>query len=146
MPMFPHTVTICNTRQETDKATFEDRESCFLTVLEGVLLEERRGAKISRDGLDGADAATLTIPFDAAASDAQTGAEKTYISPEAFWALEDKTGHWTLGAGQDTWIIKGRAACFHAAGPAKKGVYAVTRIDIRDFGSAGMRHFTVGAK
>ena len=142
MPMFPHTVTICNIRQETDKASFEDRAVCCLTVLEGVLLEERRGAKISRDGLDGADAATLTIPFDAAASDAQTGAEKTYIDPEAFWALEDKTGHWTLGTGQDTWIIKGRAA---SPGPAKKGAYAVTRVEKKNFGSAGMRHFEVGA-
>lgn len=106
MTAFPHTVTLLNTRVTTDPATMRDAEERYATVLCGVLLQGAAGAKAGQNGRDGEDVVTLYIPFSVLAADAATGENKQYIEPHAFWALEDRTGYWTLsGRGGDR-IVK----------------------------------------
>lgn len=149
--MFPHTVTLYNTRQETDKATFQDVTVNYVTLLRGVLCDESKASNVRKSGLEGADAVNLYVPFYVDAVDAMTGEKKQYIGPVEFWRLEDKTGYWTLTTGQDTWFVKGEAIpdpswesekVYDFINGMYDGVYNVTKIDVKDFGS--LQHFEIG--
>lgn len=151
MSMFPHTVTVYNVTQETDPNTFKDTQKSYITVLRGVLLEASKAANVRESGLESADAVNLYIPFSAPAVDGVTGAEKQYVGAQEFWRADDKSGLWTLstdGNGGTTFFIKGEVV-----EPEKTeqmiemlydDVYKVTKVDMKDFGSASMRHFEVG--
>lgn len=149
MSMFPHTVTIYNTYTKIDKETIKETTLNHITVLRGVLLDASKAVNVRTSGLEGADAVNLYIPFTVTAVDGETGEEQRYIGPMEFWALEDKTGFWTLsldGNGGRTFFVKGevvepdsdeaRLSLSH------DGVYNVTKIDEKDFG--GLQHWEVG--
>ena len=147
----PHTVTIYNVSQEEDKTTFEDVQKSYITILRGVFLEASKAANVRASGLEGADAVNLYIPFSTPAVDGVTGAQKRYVGPQEFWRASNKSGLWTLstdGNGGTTFFVKGEVV-----EPEKTeqtiemlydDVYNVTKVDMKDFGSASMQHFFVG--
>lgn len=151
MSMFPHTVTIYNVTQETDPETFKDVQKSYITIIRGVLLEASKAANVRTSGLESADAVNLYIPFSAPAVDGVTGAAKRYVGAQEFWRADDKSGLWTLstdGNGGTTFFVKGEVVepdmTEQAIEMAYDDVYKVTKVDMKDFGSADMQHFFVG--
>jgi len=158
--MFPHTVTVYNVAVETDKITFESKTVNHITILRGVFLDESKGVNVRESGLEGADAANLSIPFNVKAVDGVTGAGKKYMPPIEFWRAEDKTGAWTLAISNKnasgdgyTFFVKGVALPPEGTKPelvadvveaGYDGVYRITKIDTKDFGSPDMQHWEVG--
>lgn len=149
MSMFPHTVTIYNVTSEIDKTTLTEKLVNHITILRGVLLDASKAANVARSGLEGADAVNLYIPFSVNAVDGVTGQKKRYATPMEFWRMEDKSGHWTLsvtGHGGKTIFVKGEVVepdlTEEKISMAYDGVYNVTKVDEKDFGS--LKHFQVG--
>ena len=143
-------MTIYNVMQESDES-FNDTQKSYIAVIRGVLLEASKAVNVRESGLEGADAVNLYIPFSAPAVDGVTGAEKRYVGPQEFWRTPDKTGLWTLstdGNGGTTFFIKGEAVepekTEQTIETLYDDVYKVTKVDVKDFGSASMRHFEVG--
>lgn len=146
----PHTVTIYNVTQEQDQ-DFNDTQKSYITVIRGVMLQASKAVNVRESGLEGADAVNLYIPFASLAVDGVTGQEKRYVGPQEFWRAADKSGIWTLstdGNGGTTFFVKGEVV-----EPDKTeqmiemlydDVYKVTKVDMKDFGSAAMQHFEVG--
>ena len=147
----PHIVTIYNVTQETDQETFRDTQKSYITVIRGVMLQASKAVNVRESGLEGADAVNLYVPFASLAVDGVTGQEKRYVGPQEFWRAADKSGIWTLstdGNGGTTFFVKGEVV-----EPDKTeqmiemlydDVYKVTKVDMKDFGSAAMQHFEVG--
>ena len=149
MSMFPHTVTIYNVTSEIDKTTLTEKLVNHITVLRGVLLDASKAANVRTSGLEGADSVNLYIPFSVVAVDGVTGQEKQYATPMEFWRMDDKSGHWTLsvtGHGGKTFFVKGEVVepdlTVEKLSLAYDGVYNVTKVDEKDFGS--LKHFQVG--
>lgn len=146
----PHIVTIYNVTQETDQ-DFNDTQKSYITVIRGVMLQASKAVNVRESGLEGADAVNLYVPFASLAVDGVTGQEKRYVGPQEFWRAADKSGIWTLstdGNGGTTFFVKGEVV-----EPDKTeqmiemlydDVYKVTKVDMKDFGSAAMQHFEVG--
>jgi hypothetical protein len=146
----PHTVTIYNVTQEQDQ-DFNDTQKSYITVIRGVMLQASKAVNVRESGLEGADAVNLYVPFASLAVDGVTGQEKRYVGPQEFWRAADKSGIWTLstdGNGGTTFFVKGEVV-----EPDKTeqmiemlydDVYKVTKVDMKDFGSAAMQHFEVG--
>lgn len=147
----PHTVTIYNVTQETDQTTFKDVQKSYITVLRGVMLQASKAANVRQSGLEGADAVNLYIPFSTPAMDGVTGVTKRYVGPQEFWRAADKSGRWTLstdGNGGTTFFVKGEVVepekTEEAIEMLYDDVYKVTKVDMKDFGSADMQHWEVG--
>ena len=147
----PHTVTIYNVTQETNQTTFKDVQKSYITVLRGVMLQASKAANVRQSGLEGADAVNLYIPFSTPAVDGVTGAAKRYVGPQEFWRAVDKSGLWTLstdGNGGTTFFVKGEVVepekTEEAIEMLYDDVYKVTKVDMKDFGSADMQHWEVG--
>lgn len=147
----PHTVTIYNVTQETDQTTFKDVQKSYITVLRGVMLQASKAANVRQSGLEGADAVNLYIPFSTPAVDGVTGAAKRYVGPQEFWRAVDKSRLWTLstdGNGGTTFFVKGEVVEPEKTEEALEmlydDVYKVTKVDMKDFGSADMQHWEVG--
>lgn len=131
----PHSVTLFN--------------GDHVTYLDGVLCDEGKAANVQLTGLDGADAVRLFIPLDVVATNADTGASENYVPPKAF------TGDngWTLrvssqNGANDCFFVKGKVSSrgkFQEIN-ALHGAYRVHSVDIRDFGTADMRHWEVGGR
>ena len=146
----PHTVTIYNVSENPD--TLEQEYN--ITFLRGVFLDRTEAANIEKSGLRDADAATLFIPFTVDAVDAVTGAKKSYIGPKAYRQLEDRSAYWTLegggmSSGADSFFVKGEVVNYNGYAHMRDlydDVYDITTIDTRDFGSADMQHWQVGAR
>ncbi len=155
MNMFPHTVTVYNVSIETDTATFEDKLTNHITILQGVLLDATKAVNVRESGMEGADAVTLYIPFSVKAVDGVTRETKRYVSPLEFWRAADKAGLWTLSAGS-TKAPEVDGNCFFVKGEAVEPeldvgqiemmydhVYDITKIDEKDFGG-DMAHWEIG--
>lgn len=144
----PHTVTVYNSVIETDKTTFKETETLYTTILRGVFLDASKGVNVRESGLEGADAVTLYIPFAVEAVDGTTGDVKKYVGPQEFYNAEDKTGLWTLsvkGNGGTTFFIKGEYVTDNeAVALAHDDCYNLTKVDMKDFGSADMQHWECG--
>ena len=143
----PHVVTLYNVIQETDMQTFEETEHAYVTVLENVFLDAVKAANVNKSGLEGADSVQLFIPFSVHAKDGTTGAEKQYVGPQEFWAASDRSDKWTLsveGNGGETFFVKGIVVEDVNVARAHDESYNVTKVDVKDFGSAHMRHWEVG--
>lgn len=149
----PHAVTVYNVTTETDPATFEDKIVNHITILRGVFLDASKGTNVRESGLEDADAVVLHIPFSVTAVDGVTGAEKRYVGPMEFWRAADKSGIWTLSVDRNTFFVKGEVV-ENDSDPKKRteeyinlahdGVYTVTKVDEKDFGSPAMQHWEVG--
>lgn len=146
----PHTVTLYNVFVDVDQNTLEEVERTYTTILHGVFLDEAKGVNVRASGLESADGATLYIPFNVRATDGVTGATKRFVPPLEFIKAENKTRVWTLDAGRNTYFIKGVVVSgnetpMHAQ-ISHDGVWSVTKVDAKDFGSLSMRHWEVGGK
>lgn len=53
MNMFPHTITLYNVSIETDTATFEDKLTNHITILQGVLLDATKAVNVRESGMEG---------------------------------------------------------------------------------------------
>ena len=148
MSMFPHTVTVYNVLSAPDPETFETRSETHITVLRGVLLDATKAVNVRASGLEGADEVSLYIPFGVEAVDGETGSVKQYEGPMVFWGAEDRTGLWTLSVDKNTFFVKGEAVepgkDFFYVGMKYDGVYLVTKVDEKDFGTPDMQHWEVG--
>lgn len=138
----PHTVTLYN--------TFSDNTGDYLycTILRGVMLQASKGANVRETGLEGADAATLFIPFAVEAVDGKTGKAKKYVGPQAFYNADDRSHIWTLsysGDGGISFFIKGEFVTDNeTAARAQDDCYTVTKVDAMDYGVPSMQHWEVG--
>lgn len=146
----PHTVTLYNVTEDptTLALTFN------VTILEGVFLDIGKASHIAKSGLENADEVKLYVPFSVSAKDATTGNEKTYLDPKDYRYSLEKSSHWTFDPGGQSSGVD----CFFAKGVliSESGykylrenydyVFDVTTVDLRDFGSSGMRHWQVGGR
>lgn len=144
----PHTVTVYNVAQETDKTTFEEVTRLYATVLKGVFLEASKAVNVRDSGLEGADAVNLYIPFSVSAVDGVTGKARRYVGPQKYWHADDRSELWTLsvnGNGGDTFFVKGEFVTDNQTEAlAQDDCYNVTKVDMKDFGSPDMQHWEVG--
>lgn len=139
----PHTVTLYNVGEEY-LMTFERQIN--VTVLHGVLLDASKAVNVRESGLEGADSVNLYIPFDVTATDALTGMERTYLDPKEYSEEDNVSAFWTLDT-SNCFFAKGElmeVADFQTINQKYDGVYNVTKVDKKDFGSSAMRHFEVG--
>lgn len=144
----PHTVTIYNISVEQDSATFEDVTTNNITILRGVFLDATKGTNVRQSGLEGADAVILHIPFDVDARGVD-GQPKRFVGAMEYWRSADKSGLWTLSDDQKTFFCKGIVTDDESEeyiNMMHDDVYTVTKVDEKDFGSAYMQHWEVGAK
>ena len=146
----PHTVTIYNIVQETDPTTMSDVTINYITVIHGAMLQASKAVNVRQSGLEGADAVELYIPFSASAVGTD-GGSKRFAGAKDFIAAADKSALWTLsvdGNGCTTVFVKGEVIepnmTVQQLESAYDGVYTVTKVDLRDFGSSDMRHWQVG--
>lgn len=144
----PHVITLYNSVTETDPKTFEESTTLYATKLAGVFLDASKAVNVRQSGLESADAVDLYIPLGVTALDATSGAVKRYADPQEFSRAEDKNGLWTLsvkGNGVTTFFIKGDfVADNEFTALAHPDCYALTKVDLKDFGSADMRHWQCG--
>lgn len=134
----PHTVTVINAYASGGAMAYA------ATVLSGVFLDTSHSALAQSLGAKDADNAVLFIPADV------TAAGKTFATPKAYAAAEDKSALWTLQEAGDS----SAAVCFFVRGEAEAmsykqaretydDVFRVKTVLARDFGSADMRHWEV---
>lgn len=146
----PHTVTLYNVFHTVDESTFEETTETYITILEGVFLDQSKGVNVRESGLEGADAATLYVPFSVRATDGMTGDAKRFVEPVEFVNAVDKSGLWTLDTGRNTYFIKGIVVAPKQSELLTQlshdGVYNVTKVDAKDYGSPSMQHWEVGGK
>ena len=148
MDMFPHTVTVYNTRTtELPEDEFAPTLDNHITILRGVLLDAAKGSNVSKSGLEGADSVNLYIPVGVEAVDGVTGEPKQYTGPVEFQRADDKSGLWTLSVERNCFFVKGEAVhpdwTAQDMEDAYDDVYDVTKVDFKDFGGE-MSHFQVG--
>ena len=148
MSMFPHVVTLYNTKSiELPENKFDPTLVNHITVLRGVLLDASKGVNVNKSGLEGADAVTLYIPVNVDAVDGLTGRKKRYVGPGEFWNADDKDSLWTLSVSRDCFFVKGEAVhpdwTVQTIKAAYDNVYDVSKVDFKDFGG-DMSHFQVG--
>lgn len=104
----------------------------------------------ARVGLRGRTQLELYIPFSAPAV-GNDGRSKRFAGVKEFSAATDKSGLWTLSVNDDTCttiFIKGEVIeptmTVQQLEATHDGVYKVTKVDDRNYGSADMRHWQVG--
>lgn len=143
MSAFPHTVTVYNIISSPLLG-----DVLYCTVLRGVMLQASKGANVRDTGLEGADAATLFIPFDVDARDGATDAKKRYAPPQEFFRASDRSEMWTLsysGNGGTTFFVDGEFVTTNEdEARARDGCYSVTKVDAMNYGSKAMQHWEVG--
>ncbi len=134
-----------------DPSTLKTELENHITILRGVLLSASKAVNVRTSGLESADAVNLYVPFSVESVDGVTGEPKKYIGPIAFWKLDDKTGFWTLsvdGNGGLSFFVKGEAVhpdwTFQTISAASDGVYTVSKVDEKAYGTPDMQHWQVG--
>ena len=153
----PHTVTLYNAVRNR---SFDALPALSITVLNGVFLDMGlsksawgRKSDLNQTGLDIQEDAALFIPFSCSAVNALTGQPQTFVTPEAFDLLDDHSQVWTAGlrgqgSGTDCFFVKNRVvlpdASFLTLCQNFHGVFRVSSVLVRDFGSPSMRHWKVG--
>lgn len=128
--MFPHTVTIYNKDQ---------KEQYHRKVIKGVFWDSSKGATVRKTGVSSADGLQLIIPF---------SADKSYLKPKEWLALEDKSSNWTLQPRDivilgdiDYEVIKSSSEL----SKLYDDVLTISNVDTRDYGG-DMSHFEVSGK
>ena len=149
----PHTVTLYN----VDENALTGEPVYNITILEGVFLDVAKSDNVEKSGLADADTATLYIPFSVKAmSTGETPAEKTFIPPKRYRALDAdvKPGYWTLetggvNSGADCFFVKGNNVSEGGYATIREqfdAVFRVSTVNLRDFGTEDMRHWQVGGR
>lgn len=89
MPVFTDTITLYNKYKADGKEHWQRR------VVSGVHWTENQGAVARKTGVTPTNGLTLVIPQEALTD---------YVSPQAFAAMEDRAGVWTVAA-HDTVVL-----------------------------------------
>ena len=130
--MFPHTVTVYN--KYKDGAA----EKWQRTVLSGALWDAIKGAVTRKTGVTTADSLRLIIPM---------AFRRGYKAPKEWLGLDDKSGCWTLQAGDV--VVLGALTVEVVKSSAElrelDNALTITSVDTKAFGS-GMDYWEVGAK
>lgn len=145
----PHIITLFNTYENE----FMELE-INMTCLEGVFLDTTKSNRISNNGANSADTATLFVPFSVNAYDAISGQKKVFYKPKEYHAMDDNTGAWTLETAGDTtsascYFVKGKvdtAMDYNELREKYSDVYDVSAVRTLDFGSDDMQHWMVSAR
>lgn len=121
MGMMNDTITVYN------KYMASNVERWKRTVLSGVYWNAVNGAVLRKTGAASADSVVVIVPRSLLG----------YVKPKAWNALHDKSGAWTVQAGD--MIVKGRIATEITRSAAKElsgydDVLTVTTVDDKDFG------------
>lgn len=121
MGMMNDTITVYN------KYLASNVERWKRTVLSGVYWNAVNGAVLRKTGAASADSVVVIVPRSL----------QGYVKPKAWNALPDKSGAWTVQAGD--MIVKGRIATEITRSAAKElsgydDVLTVTTVDDKDFG------------
>lgn len=149
----PHTVTLYTVTSLPDPDTLKETVTTNITVLEGVFLDAVKAENVRATGQQSADAATLYIPFGVKAVDGITGEAKPYMGWPQYWASvkEGETADaWTMSTGGNSFFVKGRVVVpdgtLDQIDMSHEGVYVITTVDAKDYGSQSMRHWEVGGR
>ena len=135
----PHTVTVYSITE--DAVTFEIVNN--ITVLRGVFVDQSQATNIQKSGLANADSVMVYIPFSV------DSGVKTFLGEKEYEKSAEPMKHWTLRPGKDFFI------CGEVVEPGKTkdqleavydGVYQITTVDTKNFGSAAMQHWEVGGR
>ena len=105
------------------------------------------GLMTAKDRCDMVISMDADLQDDVEAVDGYTGQPRKYVSPKAFEAAEDKSGIWTLDVGQKFFFVKGEVIAnlnFQSMNAKYDNVHRITKVDEKDYGSPGLRHFEVG--
>lgn len=144
----PHAVTIYNVFIEVDPNTLKETTKNYITVLNGVFLDEDKGANVRDSGLVSADAATIYIPFSVSAVDGLDGHEKHFAPWHEFIKAENKNDLWTLDVGSNTYFVRGvvveEDVTVSTLEMTTSNVYKVSKVDAKNYGSRSMQHWEVG--
>lgn len=131
MGMMNDTITVYN------KYLASNVERWKRTVLSGVYWNAVNGAVLRKTGAASADSVVVIVPRSLPG----------YVKPKTWNALPDKSGAWTVQAGD--MIVKGRIATEITRSAAKElsgydDVLTVTTVDDKDFG--GLAHLEVSGR
>lgn len=130
--MFPHTVTVYNKHKDGTAEKWQR------TVLPGVLWDAIKGAVTRKTGVTTADSLRLIIPM---------ASRRGYKAPKDWAALDDKSGSWTLQAGDV--VVLGALGYEVIKSTAELKTFddalTITSVDTKGFGS-GLDYWEVGAK
>lgn len=142
----PHSVTIYNACRDG---------SVCMAFLDGVLLSTSYGSSMMKKIAACDDGAVLFIPFACRAVDPVSGQEQRFCTPREFDRLENHEGVWTVGTRDarscaDCFFVKGKVVepdmSFAEINDQFEDVFRVSSVDVRDFGSTGLRHWKIGGK
>jgi hypothetical protein len=139
----PHTATLIN----------KHGDAYYLTVLRGVMIQDMERKSVLQPGDYDSSYTKIFIPFSVDARNAE-GEEVTYLPPLAYARNAEPEKHWTLRsdsdeAGRNDFFVKGLipSACSLAeARDLYDGVFIVSTVSTRDYGSAEMQHFEVSSR
>lgn len=127
-----------------DEVTFEVTEN--ITVLKGVFVDSVKAINTIMTGSASADSVNLYIPFSVKAVDGITGETKKFLSPIEYLNLPDKSGVWTLDP-KNSFFVKGEVvepeSGFSGINLRHDGVFEISSVDPKDFGSPDMQHWEV---
>ncbi|MCI8669210.1 MAG: hypothetical protein HFI34_06795 [Lachnospiraceae bacterium] len=98
--MFNDTVTVFNFQEDKTKGT----RIWHSTVLTGVEVQINKGSNIRTSGLESADSVSLHIPLTKANKECYADGIQ-YLKQKAWFALEDKTGAFTLNPAKDFFVL-----------------------------------------
>lgn len=130
--MFPHTVTVYNKYKDGTTERWQR------TVVSGVLWDAIKGAVTRKTGVTSADSLRLMIPM---------AARSGYKAPKEWAGLPDKSGSWTLQAGDMVVLGTLEYEVVKSSAELRELDHAltITSVDSKAFGS-GMDYWEVAAK
>ncbi len=139
----PHIATLIN----------KHGEIYYLTVLRGVMIQDMERKSVLQPGDYDSSYTKIFIPFSVDARNANDE-EVAYLPPLAYARSAEPEKHWTLRpdsdeAGRGDFFVKGviPSACNLAeARDQYDGVFIVSTVSTRDYGSAEMQHFEVSSR
>ena len=139
----PHIATLIN----------KHGEAYYLTVLQGVMIQDMERKSVLQPGDYDSSYTKIFIPFSVDAQN-EAGDPATYLTPLAYARSTDPEKHWTLRpdsdeAGRSDFFVKGvipSACSLVEARELYDGVFIVSTVSTRDYGSADMQHFEVSSR
>lgn len=127
---FTGTITVYNS------AEVDFKKVLFPHLLNGIHVEKTRGAESAADGDKNTDNLLVIIPFQPH--------KNGFLKPLEFENSDEKSGHWTLAAGDIIAVGDTGAADSFAELTARAETFRIVSVKTFDFG--GLPHWEVMAK
>ena len=136
----PHTVSLIHFRRDTP----------FLTVLRGVMLQAVDGLSVLPRGDADESGTRLFVPLSVRAVNAD-GESVSFLPPRAYARCSDPEAHWTLqpegeSAGRCSFFVKGELSRPCTLAEARERfdfVYVVAGWQLHDYGSRSLQHYEI---